>query len=191
MAECTIDGCDKKVLGRGMCSAHYNRWRKHGDPLKVVQHQQHGLSLFERIGSRLDKTGQCWEWTGSKDKKGYGRINVGNKPMLVHRAFFECVSGPLKEGDHVLHRCDNPSCARPEHLFVGDHLMNMQDKSRKKRHRYGVSRGEAHGCSRLTADQVYEIRASTGPSVEVGKRYGVSGRTVREIRNRESWRHLP
>ncbi|WP_082549806.1 HNH endonuclease signature motif containing protein [Mesorhizobium sp. Root157] len=190
MSQCIIDGCEKRVLGRGWCAMHYNRWRKNGDPNKVKQHQNHGLSLIERLMARCDDTGSCWEWTGSADSKGYGRLNLGDTPILVHRASWEAFRGPIPEGMFVCHRCDNPRCFRPEHLFLGDQQMNMDDKMSKKRHRYGVSRGADHGCAKLTEQQVRDIRASSGPSRIIAERFGISGRQVRDIRALKVWKHL-
>ena len=190
MKQCSIDGCEKKVQARGLCSGHYSIWRKYGDPLAAKQQQNHGMSLMDRLLARCSKSTGCWEWNGSSDAKGYGRINIGNKPMLVHRTSWEVFRGPIPNGMYVLHRCDNPRCIRPEHLFLGDQQMNMDDKAAKKRHRYGVSRGSDHGCSKLTEKQVREIRASSGPSRIVAENYGISGRQVRDIRTLKSWKHV-
>jgi hypothetical protein len=190
MAICSVEGCTKTAIARGWCSAHYTRWKKHGDPLTVKQEQFHGLSLAGRLMARCVKTPTCWEWTGSADKRGYGRLNIGEVPMLAHRLSWQAFRGPIPEGAHVLHRCDNPRCIRPEHLFLGDHAMNMADKMAKKRHRYGVSRGSDHGMARLNEAQVREIRASSGPSRIVAEKYGISGRQVRDIRTGNSWKHV-
>lgn len=190
MSECTIEGCGKPVLAKGWCSMHYNRWRKNGDPLTIRQEQHHGLSLMERLLARRQINGSCWEWTGSADVRGYGRLNIGNAPVLVHRASWEAHHGPIPAGKYVCHRCDNPKCFRPEHLFLGDQQMNMDDKMKKKRHRYGVSRGTSHGGAKLTDQQVLEIRASSGPSRIVAEQYGISGRQVRDIRTLKVWKHL-
>lgn len=188
---CKIDGCGKKKLAFGLCSCHYRRFKLYGDP-NVVKHVQfHGLTLRERLEARTVRSQLCWEWTGTRDKRGYGRLTVGNKPILAHRISWEVYKGKIPDGAQVLHRCDNPCCVRPSHLFLGDHDANMADKMAKKRHRFGTSHGEDHGCSKLTEFQVLEIRGRKGSSIKIAADYGVSGRTVREIRNRESWRHLP
>jgi len=191
MKTCKIDGCENLVMARGWCAAHYTKWRKYGDPLTVRQHQMHGATLLERWAANVEKSSGCWKWTGYRDQNGYGRINIGNMPVLAHRVAWQLLCHEITSEQHVLHRCDNPSCVRPEHLFLGDHAMNMADKMAKKRHRFGVSRGVAHGCAKLNEEQVREIRASNGPSRIVAQQYGVSGRQVRDIRARRVWRHLP
>lgn len=190
MKLCSIERCGKKAVAHNWCPAHYRRWKKYGDPLEVRQQQNHGLSLMDRLMARCIKSTGCWDWTGSVDAKGYGRLNVGNRPMQAHRTSWEAFRGPIPGGQHVLHRCDNPKCIRPEHLFLGDQASNMADKMAKKRHRYGVSRGTDHGCSKLNEEQVREIRASTGPSRIIAELYGISGRQVRDIRTLKVWKHL-
>jgi hypothetical protein len=171
---------------------HYRRWKKYGDPNVLKQEQMHGVSVAERLMARIRYQGDCWEWTGSLNGKGYGQINIkgGNVPSLVHRTSYAEFVGPIPEGLDVLHKCDNPLCFKPSHLFLGTHADNMKDKMEKGRHRYGVSQGSAHGMSKLTDAQVLEIRASAGPSRIVAEKYGISGRQVRDIRNRQSWKHL-
>lgn len=160
--------------------------------------QIHGKSVYERMHEYTQRSSdsECWEWTSYRDPNGYGRLNVPNDkgsyvPMLAHRLAWQFANGrDLDRYEHVMHRCDNPGCVNPAHLRLGSHQDNMADKMRKGRHRYGTSVGEKHGMARLTDDQVREIRASTGSSIKIGEKYGISGRQVRSIRRRESWKHL-
>lgn len=189
--KCTIDGCDKNQHSRSYCAAHYAKWRKYGDPKAVRQIQLHGLSLAERFNAYVGERGSgCWEWVGSRDANGYGRLNVKNIPVLAHRLSWEIHFGPITSADHICHRCDNPSCVRPEHLFKGDHAANMADKMAKKRHRYGVSRGEAHGRAKLTEADVREIRRIGPPARQHVERYGISNTQASDIISRRSWRHV-
>ncbi len=188
---CGIEGCDKPHLSRGFCSMHYRRAQLYGDPNTVKLKQLHGAALVERWNHYVPERGTgCWEWAGNRDPNGYGRLNVGNTPALAHRIAWELFQGPLTPEDHICHRCDNPPCVRPEHLFKGDHGMNMADKMRKKRHRYGVSRGEKHGCAVLTEAQAREIKASGLSHKACAAQYGVSYQTVWEIRKGVSWKHI-
>lgn len=191
---CTIDGCDSATYSRGWCCKHYTRWKKHGDPNTVVQVQHHGLSLRERVLMYLPpESGEgCWEWTGHRDPNGYGRLSVNGTPTLAHRLSWTVFKGPLKPEQFVLHRCDNPRCVKPEHLFLGTQQDNTADKMAKKRHRFGVSRGTAHGQSKLTEAQVRFIRSADGSSQEIADRLDniVSSRQVRDIRTGRLWRHI-
>lgn len=191
MKTCCIKECEKPVFAKAMCQQHYRRMREHGNPFVQLQAQLHGKTAEERFNHYVIKCDGCWDWSGSKDVNGYGRLNINSVPALAHRVSWAVHNGPIPEGKHVLHKCDNPSCSNPDHLFLGTHRENVADKMQKDRHRYGVSKGEKHGCSKLTEDQVREIRASKGSSLIIAKQYGVSGRTVREIRTRQSWAHLP
>ena len=75
----------------------------------------------------------CIQWTGSKDKKGYGRYSGASKEVLAHRLAYIMHYGRIPDGLHVLHRCDNPSCCNPQHLFVGTNSDNVADKIAKGR----------------------------------------------------------
>jgi hypothetical protein len=188
--KCSIDGCEKKHMAHGYCATHYKRFRLYGDPLILRQKQLHGVSLAERWWHYVEKGRGCWEWQGSRDNNGYGRLNVDGVPMLAHRLGWSLLRGEITPEQHVLHKCDNPRCVRPEHLFLGDQVENNADKMRKKRHRYGVSRGEDHGCAKLTADQVREIRIHKGPLRVIAAEYEISTTQASDIRRGRSWRHV-
>ena len=86
---------------------------------------------------RVNRETGCWEWTGSRLKAGYGQLGKekGAGLMLAHRYSYEQNVGPIPAGMIVCHRCDNPPCCNPEHLFLGDHGANMKDMERKGRGR--------------------------------------------------------
>jgi hypothetical protein len=108
----------------------------------------------------------------------------------THRAAYRLFVGPLPSGMHVLHKCDNPICVNPGHLFLGTQADNAKDMWQKRRGRPGVSRGEDHGCAKLTAESVLQIRDSTESDVALAEKYKVSRTTIHEIRKRISWNHI-
>lgn len=197
---CSIPGCDGGVEGRGWCSAHYNRWKRHGDPLAG---QVRGLSTDERFWQKvLKREDSCWEWTASRLRDGYGhfwdgtyrrRDATGRLVPRVTRAHcwsYERFVGPIPEGTEVCHSCDRPWCVNPEHLFAGSHHVNMSDSAAKGRQ--GVNRRSTNGRAKLTEEQVAEIRAkATGRYGEISafaREYGVGSGTMSKILKHQTWR---
>ena len=96
--------------------------------------RKHGLTPMERIARRRVVVGECWESSLSLSKV-YPQLKVGGKNLAVHRIVFEAHNGPLAEGMYVLHRCDNPRCHHPEHLYAGTLSENMHDMWVRGRHK--------------------------------------------------------
>jgi hypothetical protein len=90
--------------------------------------------LAERFWARVEKSGECWLWTGARLQKGYGSIRIANRAFSTHRVAM-ALNGAIPPDDMaVLHRCDNPPCVRPEHLFLGTQADNMADMIKKGRY---------------------------------------------------------
>lgn len=137
----------------------------------------------------------CWEWQGSKYNTGYGEVWRNGKKDLAHRVSYELKNGPLSEGEIVMHRCDNPVCVNPEHLFKGSQRDNVLDMYGKGRRNFdGVARGSKNGNSKLTWEEVREIRRlrSTGKYKlrELGEMFGVHLTLISLIANNKIWREV-
>src|SRR3954464_3743000 len=83
---------------------------------------------------RLDRSGGCWLWTGPLDDRGRGRVSRNGRPMLHHRAIWEILVGPIPPGALLCHHCDDPQCANPAHLYIGDGKSNVSDMFSRGRH---------------------------------------------------------
>lgn len=143
--------------------------------------------------SRVDKSGSCWLWTGAKTKSGYGQFRLHGRLWIATRLSYALTFGDIPEGLVICHRCDNPQCVRPEHLFAGTYAENMQDMHQKERNRQ--PKGEEHGCAKLSDAQVVELRAKLtgrkGEITEMAKGIGITRKHLGQVLRGNSWRHLP
>src|SRR5687767_4720826 len=89
--------------------------------------------LSERFWEKVRKTDGCWLWTASRNAKGYGQIMYQRRPIHAHRVSWQLANGPIPDGLCVLHRCDNPQCVNPGHLFLGTIVDNNRDMFAKGR----------------------------------------------------------
>lgn len=90
-------------------------------------------SVNDRFWSKVDKSGDCWEWTASRFSNGYGQFTFGGYPIGAHRVAFEETKGLIPTGLVVMHSCDNRGCVNPAHLSLGTPLDNALDKVAKGR----------------------------------------------------------
>lgn len=79
----------------------------------------------------------CWMWVGARASGVYGSFTLNDRTVQAHRFSWEAHNGPVPDGFHVLHKCDQPVCVNPDHLFLGDHTANMRDRLAKGRYRNG------------------------------------------------------
>jgi hypothetical protein len=149
-----------------------------------------------RFWSKVNKDipSGCWEWMGCVNGWGYGIININGKTWRTHR-----ISWMLAHGEwpnlFVCHKCDNPKCVNPDHLFLGTHNDNMRDMVSKDRHFKGVPVcGEHHPLHKLTDRTAIEIREKYASGKytqrELAKQYGVSQRGVWRVIHHQSWNYI-
>jgi hypothetical protein len=158
------------------------------------------VSDAERFWSKVDRGADpagCWIWTAAKHRNGYGAFGTwdgrSRKAHRAHRYAFELAFGAIEPASlFVCHRCDNPSCVNPSHLFLGTALDNAQDREAKGRGPGPKVRGERHGAAKLSPADVYAIRARSTEMLKVlAQEFGVSTEMVYRIRHRKAWAHLP
>lgn len=152
------------------------------------------LDIIKRFWSKVDKTGDCWIWTASKNYGGYGYfgISIGGKPKVYKAHRIAYILGNKKlvpKGTLVCHTCDNPSCVNPDHLFIGTDRDNTNDKMKKNRQSRMLS--ARNPSSKLTEPQVAEIRrlyASGGTTYqELGSKFSVTKQTIFAIIKNKQW----
>mgnify|MGYP001561542504 CR=1 FL=1 len=124
---CSVPGCDRQSRARGLCKAHWKRWRTHGDILAdvPVKTQDSELLFWERV----DKEGPdgCWLWKGRTNRYGYGLFQGRHEPStLAHRIAYIRCNGPIPEGLVLDHLCRNPMCVNPAHLEPVTQGVNIQ-----------------------------------------------------------------
>ncbi len=147
--------------------------------------------LAERFWEKVAKSDGCWLWTGARTPHGYGCLSRSGERALASRVSWELHHGPIPPGLHVLHRCDNPPCVRPDHLFLGTHADNMADMARKKRIPVGAARWNA----KLTPEIVREIRKryKQGDCAvgQISDELGCSHSLISMIVRRKRWKCVP
>ena len=144
---------------------------------------------------RVDDETGCWMWLGHpRGSNGYGSIKVGGRAEVAHRYSWALHHGPIPEGLIVCHKCDTPLCVNPEHLFVGTHSDNQQDKMRKGRMGdVGTKtplRGESNPGSVLSEQDVLKIRNMDEPQRRIARMFGVTQAAISAIKTRKIWRHI-
>lgn len=176
------------------------------------------LSASDRFWMRVTKTDGCWLWVGKLDSAGYGKLRVNNIATKAHRYSYQIHNGEIPEGYFVCHKCDNPACVNPSHLFVGTIVDNNKDRAMKGRTAKGDKsgsrlhpeklirgsdhhwakgkmyhhKGEKNGRSKLNSEKAKQIRDmfATGKysKVALGKLFGVTDVVIGNVVFYKSWR---
>ncbi len=184
----------------------------------LATRQAHARAREQDIGEwfwqRVQITDHCWLWTGAHITSGYGHFEVNGHHYLAHRTAWELAHGPIPAGLIVCHRCDNPTCVRPDHLFIGTQSDNIHDMITKGRagstqhperlahgkdhwtnqHPEKVRRGEGSNMAKLRERDVIAIRRLYREAgmrqVDLGQKFGISQAVISSIVLRKTWRHV-
>lgn len=158
---------------------------------------------IDRFWPKVNKTDGCWLWTAAKFRFGHGAFQLNGQACKAHRIAYELTYGPIPAGMLVCHQCDNPSCVRPDHLWLGTIKDNNNDRhtkgrthpGRNTRSGYklppGAHAGERNSHAKLTEQQVTEIRQRYTSEVvaaqQLADEYNVSVYTIHKVTGGETW----
>lgn len=159
--------------------------------------------VLNRFWSRVDikDSSECWNWLRLKDKDGYGRICIDSTDVRAHRLSYIIHYGEIPKGLLICHKCNNPSCCNPCHLYAGTPKENMQDcknsgrlKSYENIRKYQQTHfGEKHPRAKLTENQVLKIKKLLSKGIKQGilaEKFNISRQTISNINVGNGWRHL-
>jgi len=146
------------------------------------------VSLDGSVPEHCPELGACWVWTTGCFASGYGEFWNG-KQSLAHRVSWELSHGPIRDQLHVLHKCDNKKCVRPDHLFLGTRQDNMSNMAAKGR----AMRGERHLAAKLSTIEVRiirKLRAAGYPLARLAAVFGVAETSICALCKRRTWKHV-
>lgn len=192
MKTCSEEDCDRKHYARGLCKRHYLRAWTRGEHVDLVRNQ---LAPTATLDERLRHHGwtvtdsDCWEWAASLNTYGYGQLAVGGtRPEAASRVAYAAWVGEIPDGGVVCHRCDNPPCINPDHLFLGTKAINNRDMADKQRSANGERK--AHKLTDAHVEAIRDRYAAGGVAQRtLAREYGVSQQLVSHLVRRTRRAH--
>ncbi|WP_084869471.1 HNH endonuclease [Prescottella equi] len=183
---CSIADCLGVAVKRGMCNSHYLRWWK-----STPGEMRPRPTPEERFWAKVQKGPGCWEWQGARRPSGHGMFAVSrSRTAPAHSYALELALGyPCPSGMEACHRCDNPPCVNPRHIYFGTRQQNIDDAWARNRHQVGQDRPAA----KLRDPQVIEIReryALGADAKQLAAEFSIAVPTLRHIVLGLKWKHL-
>lgn len=146
-------------------------------------------AVAERFWAKVDKSGECWLWTASHNRRGYGWFGLNGRNHAAHRVAWMLERGPIPDGAWVLHHCDVTGCVRPDHLYIGDHRQNTLDAIRRRRMTFGEATWN-HRLREVDVRAIKALAAADFATEHIGALFGVTGRNVRHILEGRNWKSV-
>lgn len=185
---CKVPDCGKPAARRGWCHMHYCRWRSTGDPLATKKGAWDETVQERLFRNSVPVPSGCVEWTGARDKDGYGKFTKKDWPARAHKAAYIAANGQIPQGHIVRHTCDNPPCINPGHLIAGTFADNAVDRVQRDRFNRESKR---YNRVRLSMELARQIRAkhSQGTSrAALAAEYGVGTDQISRVIHHRNWK---
>ena len=133
-------------------------------------------TVEERFWAKVEKTSGCWEWTAAKFSTGYGAIRIKGFQRSTHRVAWELCYGQIPAGLCVLHRCDNKSCVRPDHLWLGTNRENTKDMHQKKR-------WQRKSLGKIDTDRIRDLLCFDFTQQQIADWFGIARTYVSRVKS--------
>lgn len=185
---CTTQGCMSQPKAKGLCQMHYQRLIKRGCTGSAHSERprfDNKESALLAHGWTVEGSG-CWEWNGPVSE-GRGVLMIDGQRHYAYRAAYETWVGPIPDGNVICHRCDNPICMNPDHLFAGTQLDNIDDMTVKGRSIHGIKHHRAV-LSEADVARVVDLISSGIPQSRIAAKFGVARTTISAISTGRSWK---
>ena len=196
MSTCDLFECEKTHHAKGLCSRHYMLNRRHGDP-RISKYRQRGMDLGDLVNHELfraDRQGECLVGKPYKDEWGYCSVGFEGKIHHLHRLVLEWATGkPLAADELALHKCHNPGCIRPGHLYIGDNIQKGQDMIEAEgwgKRRDPDSTNPVHLSPRYARAirRLYHEAVGRYTHIKLAELFGVSRQQIGRIVNDKNWK---